>query len=122
MKVLIVDDSATMRKIVRRNLRQAGISVSEVIEASDGQEGCEVLEKDDSIDLILCDVNMPNMNGLDFLDHVRAGSATAEIPVVMITTESTPDAVKTFIAHGASGCVGKPFSPDQLEAVLSNVI
>lgn len=122
MKILIVDDSSTMRKIIRRNLRQAGITVSEVLEASDGKEGCEVLEKDGSIDLILSDVNMPNMNGLEFLDHVRANEETAGIPVVMITTESTPDAVKTFVAHGASGCVAKPFSAEQLEAVLSSVI
>jgi len=122
VKILIVDDSATMRKIIRRNLRQAGINPSEVVEVSDGKEGCEALEKDSSFDLILCDVNMPNMNGLDFLDHVRAKAETAETPVVMITTESTPDAVKTFVAHGASGCVAKPFSPEQLEAVLSNFV
>ena len=65
---------------------------------------------------------MPEMNGVEFLDRVRADEETSKIPVVMVTTESTPDAVKTFIAHGASGCVAKPFTSEQLETVLSSVL
>ena len=110
-----------MRKIIRRNLRQAGIEVSDVLEAGDGAEACKVLEGA-KVDLICSDVNMPNMNGIEFLDHVRGNEETAKIPVVMITTESTPQAVKEFNDHGASGCVAKPFTPDQLEAVVSSVI
>ncbi len=121
MKILIVDDSSTMRKIVSRNLRQAGVKTTSVTEASDGVEAWSLLESE-PFDLVFSDVNMPNMTGLELLDKIRAEEGLKSIPVIMVTTESTPQAVQTFLEHGASGCVGKPFTPDRLEAVVSAVL
>ena len=121
MKLLVVDDSSTMRKIIIRNVRRAGIDVSEIVEASDGSEAWELLESG-GFDLVFTDVNMPNMNGIELLEKIRASDALKEIPVVMITTESTQEAVNSFREKGASGCVAKPFSADQLEAVVSSVV
>lgn len=117
MKVLVVDDSATMRKIVTRNLAKASLGPIEVIEASDGVEALEKLGTE-TVSLILSDVNMPRMNGAELLDKLRAQDSLAKIPVVLITTEATPDALKDFTARGAKGVVAKPFTPEQLEAVV----
>lgn len=121
MKLLVVDDSSTMRKIIIRNLRRAGVDVDEIVEASDGAEGWEQLEKG-GFDLVFTDVNMPNMNGVELLEKIRASDEFKSIPVVMITTESTQEAVTSFKEKGASGCVAKPFTADQLEAVVSSVV
>ncbi|MEM7412904.1 MAG: response regulator [Myxococcota bacterium] len=121
MRVLIVDDSATMRKIITRCLRQAGYKATELYEAGDGLEALEVLDKND-VDVIFSDVNMPNMNGIEFLDALKERGTLDSIPVVMITTESTPESVRLFVEHGASGCVPKPCTADQLEDVVSAVL
>ncbi len=121
MKLLVVDDSSTMRKIIVRNLRRAGIDVSEIVEAADGAEGWEQVEKG-GFDMVFTDVNMPNMNGVELLTKIRETDGLKSIPVVMITTESTQEAIAMFKEKGASGCVAKPFTADQLEAVVSSLI
>jgi len=90
--VLIVDDSNTMRKIVSRALRQAGIDFSTILEAGDGQEALDVLAAND-VDVILSDINMPNMNGLEFLKAKAEIPAIKDIPVVMISTETGADII-----------------------------
>jgi len=121
VKILIVDDSATMRKIIRRNLRQAGYDPTDVLEAGDGAEALTVLDGN-TVDVIFSDVNMPNMGGVEFLDKIKADEATSGIPVIMITTESIKEAVSEFTSHGAAGCVAKPFTADKLGAVISQVL
>lgn len=121
MKLLVVDDSATMRKIIIRNLRRAGIEASEIVEASDGAEAWEQLDSN-RFDLVFTDVNMPNMTGIELLDKIRASDEHKKIPVIMVTTESTQEAVNLFREKGASGCVAKPFSAEMLEDVVSKVI
>lgn len=121
MKVLIVDDSGTMRKIVARNLRKGKYSSAEVLEASDGAEALALLNEN-AVDLIFSDVNMPKMTGTELLDKLRADDELAKIPVIMITTEATPDSIRDFLARGAKACVAKPFSPDQLEEAVAGVI
>jgi two-component system chemotaxis response regulator CheY len=121
VKVLIVDDSSTMRKIVMRTLRQAGYEGADVLEAADGVEGLSVLEKG-RVDLIFSDVNMPNMNGLDFVKSLRGRDATKATPVVMVTTEGGQDAMDQAIKLGANGYVVKPFTADKLKSVLTEVL
>jgi two-component system, chemotaxis family, chemotaxis protein CheY len=111
---LIVDDSSVMRKIVERALRQAGISLGEVLEASSGVEALKLLGHK-RVDLILSDINMPNMDGLEFLRQLRAQSLAPDVPVVMITTESSEEHVRDAIAAGAQGYIRKPFTPDQVK-------
>ena len=111
---LIVDDSSVMRKIVERSLRQAGISLGEVLEASSGVEALKLLGNR-RVDLILSDINMPNMDGLEFLRQLRAQNLAPDVPVVMITTESSEEHVRDAIAAGAQGYIRKPFTPDQVK-------
>jgi len=117
--VLIVDDSSTMRKIITRSLRQAGFSLDEITEAGDGHEGLSALEKG-KVDLILSDINMPNMDGLEFVKRVRARGITT--PVVMISTEGGEDVVKEAMASGASNTIRKPFTPEHLQEKLGKYL
>lgn len=114
IRVLIVDDSAVMRKIVERCLRQAGIEVREVLEASNGMEGLAAV-KQGAIDLILSDINMPAMDGLEFLQGLRLVESAKNIPVVMITTEGSESRVVEALSAGARGYIRKPFTPDQVK-------
>jgi two-component system chemotaxis response regulator CheY len=117
--ILIVDDSSTMRKIISRSLRQAGLAVDEIFEAGDGVEGLNVLAGK-KVDLILSDINMPNMDGLEFIKMVRANGNS--VPIVMITTEGGEDIIKEALSNGASDSIKKPFTPDQLNQKLGGII
>jgi two-component system chemotaxis response regulator CheY len=114
IRTLIVDDSSVMRKIVERALRQAGLDPMVVHEAGSGIEGLEVL-KTKPVDLILSDINMPAMDGLEFLRQVRAQKLAPGVPVVMITTESSEEHVKQAIQAGAQGYIRKPFTAEQVK-------
>jgi two-component system chemotaxis response regulator CheY len=119
VRALIVDDSSVMRKIVERSLRQAGLETLVVFEAGSGIEGLEVL-RSKSVDLILSDINMPSMDGLEFVRQLRALQLAPEVLVVMITTESSEEHVKQAILAGAKGYIRKPFTADQVkQRVLS---
>jgi two-component system chemotaxis response regulator CheY len=117
-KVLIVDDSSTMRKIIMRVLRQAEIAVDNVIEASNGIEGLAALGANPDIGLILSDVNMPEMNGIDFVKAVRVSHAKEALPVIMVTTEGGGAMVNTAMELGANGYVCKPFTPESIRSAL----
>ena len=114
IRALIVDDSSVMRKIVERSLRQAGIDQMVVYEAGNGAEGLDVL-KSKNVDLILSDINMPSMDGLEFLRQIRAQNLAPGVPVVMITTESSEEHVKQAILAGARGYIRKPFTAEQVK-------
>lgn len=118
MHVLIVDDSGVMRKLVARALRQAGIAPDKILEAGDGVEGLEVLA-DNSVDLIVSDWNMPNMDGLTFVKELRK---TTQTPVVIITTEGGESKVAEAMANGANGHIKKPFTPEMLKEVIGPLV
>jgi two-component system, chemotaxis family, chemotaxis protein CheY len=111
---LIVDDSSVMRKIVERALRQAGLPLSKVHEASSGVEALDLL-KSERVQLILSDINMPMMDGLEFLRQLRSQDLAPDVPVVMITTESSEEHVKEAIVAGAQGYIRKPFTAEQVK-------
>jgi len=111
---LIVDDSSVMRKIVERALRQAGLSLNKVHEASSGVEALDLL-KSERVQLILSDINMPMMDGLEFLRQLRAQQLAPDVPVVMITTESSEEHVREAILAGAQGYIRKPFTAEQVK-------
>jgi two-component system chemotaxis response regulator CheY len=108
-----------MRKIVTRSLRQAGFAVDEIFEAGDGIEGLNALGAN-KVDLILSDINMPNMDGLEFVKAVRAKGS--KVPIVMITTEGGEDVINEAISSGASGSIRKPFTPEQLQEKLGGLL
>jgi two-component system chemotaxis response regulator CheY len=114
IRALIVDDSSVMRKIVERSLRQAGIDLARVREAGNGAEALAILGED-SVDLILCDINMPVMDGLEFVRQLQAMDAAKRAPVVMITTEGSESHVVQALSLGARGYIRKPFTPDQVK-------
>ncbi len=121
LDVLIVDDSAAIRKILQRVLRQTEIPIGTVYEAGDGVEALETL-RHKSIGLVLSDINMPNMDGLEFLTKMRAEQAWSAIPVLMVSTEGTQAKVLEAVERGASGYVRKPFTAEQIKEKLVGLI
>ncbi|MFZ0803812.1 MAG: response regulator [Terriglobales bacterium] len=114
VRALIVDDSSVMRKIVERSLRQAGLDLAEVREAGNGAEALGAL-KDSGVDLILCDINMPVMDGIEFLRQLQGQENAKGVPVVMITTEGSESHVVQALSMGARGYIRKPFTPEQVK-------
>lgn len=121
-KLLIVDDSATMRKIIMRVLRQAKIPVKEILEAANGKEGLQRLVANPDIQLVLTDINMPEMNGIDFVRAVRTRHDKRSLPMVVITTEGGESMMQIAISSGANGYVRKPFTPDSIRAALEGYV
>ena len=115
--VMIVDDSAAIRKILKRMLDQAGLTLGNVVEAGDGVEALEKL-KQQPINLILSDINMPNMDGIQFLTELKSRADSKHIPVIMITTEGGEAKVMEAVQLGASGYVRKPFTSEQIKEKL----
>jgi two-component system, chemotaxis family, chemotaxis protein CheY len=114
-KILIVDDSATIRQQVKNALAGAGF---EIVEAADGIEGLEVITAHADLAAVLCDVNMPRMGGLQMLELVKAKGRLATLPVVMLTTEGQPKLVQQAKAVGAKAWIVKPFKAEQLVATM----
>jgi two-component system chemotaxis response regulator CheY len=114
IRALIVDDSSVMRKIVERCLRQAGMDLGQVHEASNGAEAL-ALVNENSFDLILSDINMPVMDGLEFVRHLKELEKAKNVPIVMITTEGGEKSVLEALSLGAKGYIRKPFTPDQVK-------
>jgi two-component system chemotaxis response regulator CheY len=114
IRALIVDDSSVMRKIVERCLRQAGMDLGQVLEASNGAEAL-ALVTENTFDLILSDINMPVMDGLEFIRHLKEIESANSIPIVMITTEGGEKSVLEALSLGAKGYIRKPFTPDQVK-------
>ena len=115
--VLTVDDSPSVRQVVRIVLEGAGYTV---LEAGNGQEGL-AKARTAPVDLVITDLNMPVMNGLDFLRKFRAHPAGKGVPVVLLTTESDDGLKKQAREAGATGWIMKPFNPAQLLSVMTKV-
>ena len=114
IRALIVDDSGVMRKIVERSLRQAGLELSQVWEAGNGAEALTVLQSN-TPDLILSDINMPVMDGLEFVKQIPGIESARNIPVIMITTEGSESRVVEALSCGARGYIRKPFTAEQVK-------
>jgi two-component system, chemotaxis family, chemotaxis protein CheY len=119
MNILVVDDSATMRMIVIKSLRQAGFDSATVIEASGAKEALTKIAAG-GIDIVLSDVNMPDITGIELVKVIKAKLRT--LPVVMVTTESSPEMKETMLQAGANGIITKPFPPEELQKVLGPLL
>ena len=119
--VMVVDDSAAIRKILQRVLRQTGMAIRSIHEAGDGQEALELL-KTQPINLVLTDINMPKMDGIQLLAAMKATHRWHHIPVVMITTEGGESKVSEAVRLGAAGYVRKPFTADQIKEKLAGIL
>jgi two-component system chemotaxis response regulator CheY len=111
--VLVVDDSAMMRNVVLRLLKQAKIEFGSVLEAGDGNEALKILRSND-VSLIMCDINMPNMSGIELLKAIKEEKLAAGVPIVMVTTETSEPQVRQAILYGARGYIKKPFTVDHI--------
>ncbi len=119
--VLIVDDSKSMRQILRKILVVSGFKLGECLEASNGEEALRLLE-DNWVDLILSDIHMPVMDGFGLLRSLREHEDWSDLPVVLVTTESNEHRIQEAIALGAKGYIRKPFKPEEIRAHLNEII
>ncbi|MDK2861909.1 MAG: two-component system, chemotaxis family, chemotaxis protein CheY [Thermodesulfobacterium sp.] len=119
LKILVVDDFATMRKIIKNILTQLGFK--NIFEADDGSSALELLKKE-KIDLIISDWNMPKMNGLELLKAVRNDPNLKDTIFVMVTAEAQKDNVIEAIKHGVNQYIVKPFTPETLKEKLEKVL
>ncbi|MDF1592751.1 MAG: response regulator [Desulfobacterales bacterium] len=117
-KVLTVDDSSSVRKLVEFTLKTKGFGVSS---AGNGLEALELMAKE-RFDAVILDINMPQMNGLEFLQKIRADSTFASIPVVMLTTEGQDEDKDKAVSLGATAYIVKPFKPTQLLSLLEKIL
>jgi two-component system chemotaxis response regulator CheY len=117
-KVLVVDDSATVRQQVAQVLTNAGFEVSE---AADGQIGADMINGDCVYSVVICDVNMPRLNGIEMVLNVKSNQKNAELPILMLTTDGQPALIKRAKEAGARGWMVKPFNPAQLVAAVQKL-
>ena len=117
-KMLTVDDSPSVRKLVKFILKAKGFQVSS---ACDGMEALELM-KQEGFDAIILDINMPRMNGLEFLKHIKANDQYASIPVIMLTTEGQDDDKDKAVSLGATAYMVKPFKPTQLLTLIEKIV
>jgi two-component system, chemotaxis family, chemotaxis protein CheY len=116
--LMIVDDSATMRKIIIRTIRMSGIEFERTEEAGNGNEALQKLGTS-IVDVILCDINMPEMPGTELLKKVREMPACANVKIIMVSTESSQELIDGLLANGANGYITKPFTPEKFKEKLS---
>lgn len=120
LNLLIVDDSATMRRMVARTLQMSGLPLGKIHEAADGREGLDLLEHT-SVDVVFADINMPVMNGIEMIDALRKNPRTARLPVVVISTESSQTRIEDVRRRGVQ-FIHKPFTPEQVRVVVQTLL
>lgn len=120
LNVLVVDDSSVMRAIIIKTLYMSGLPLGEIYEASNGKEGLEILEKN-WIDLALVDINMPVMSGEEMIDHIRSKKEIADLPIIVVSTESSETKIEMLQRKGA-GFIHKPFTPELLKEAIESMM
>lgn len=116
--IMTADDSASMRQMVSFTLKQAGY---DIVEAIDGKDALTKMDAT-KVDMLITDLNMPNVDGIELIKQVRTRADLKFIPIIMLTTESADDKKSAGKAAGATGWIVKPFAPDQLVAVVKKVL
>jgi len=119
--VLIVDDSKSMRGVIKKVISISGFKMDQCLEAGNGKEALNILA-DDWVDVIMSDINMPEMNGFELLEELQKDDLLKNIPVVVITTESSEERMRYALNLGAKGFIKKPFLPEDLKKILYEVI
>ena len=121
LNILIVDDSSLTRKAIRRIIDMLELEVEQIFEAENGAEALKILDKT-NIDLVLADLNMPEMNGIEMIYQMRGNEATKDIPVVLVTTESSTTRIEGLLANGAKAYLHKPFTPEELKEIITQAV
>lgn len=119
--VLIVDDSPAMRKFIRRVLTLSGLEIGECLDAGDGQEALDVLQST-WVDIVLTDINMPNMNGEEFMQRLARDPLLNSVPVLVISTDRSEARLERMLGLGAKDYITKPFLPEQLGGTMMKLL
>lgn len=119
LNVLIVDDSAVMRSMIIKTLRMTGLPIGEIHQAGNGREGLEVLERE-WVDLVLADINMPEMNGEEMIDRMKKEPATGSLPVLVVSTEGSQTRIERLLDKGVQ-FIRKPFTPEILRDYIKDL-
>ncbi len=119
--VMIVDDSGAMRAVIKKIITISGFKINNCFEAANGREALEML-KQNWVDVIISDVNMPEMNGLELLKSLSQDPLYRSIPAIIVSTEGSNERMKEALEGGAKGFIKKPFQPEEIRKVLYNVI
>ncbi len=120
MKMLVVDDSSTMRRIIKNTLLR--LEHENILEGEDGLDGWNILNANPDIEMLITDWNMPEMNGLELVKKVRADARFVNLPIIMVTTEGGKAEVITALKAGVNNYIVKPFTPQVLKEKLSAVL
>ena len=120
MKLLVVDDSSTMRRIIKNTLARLGYK--DILEGADGVEGWNQMDSNPDIEMLITDWNMPEMNGLELVKKVRADARFKDVPIIMVTTEGGKGEVITALKAGVNNYIVKPFTPQVLKEKLGAVM
>ena len=120
MKLIVVDDSSTMRRIIKNTLARLGYK--DILEGEDGAQGWSVLDANPDTGMLITDWNMPEMNGLELVKKVRADERFADLPIIMVTTEGGKAEVITALKAGVNNYIVKPFTPQVLKEKLGAVL
>jgi two-component system chemotaxis response regulator CheY len=121
LNILIADDSSLTRKAIRRIIDMLELDVEQILEAPNGSEALKVL-RTTAVDLVLADLNMPEMDGVEMIRRMRTDEATTNIPVVIVTTESSTARIEALLADGAKAYLHKPFTPEQFREVITRTV
>ncbi|MCD4742366.1 MAG: response regulator [Desulfobacteraceae bacterium] len=119
--ILIVDDSLPMRSVIKRTFKAAGYGNSNYREAANGKEALELM-RNDWIDIVITDYNMPVMNGLELIKIIKKDDLFKDIPIVVISTEGNDAKIKEFMDSGAAGYITKPFTPETIRDLINNIL
>jgi two-component system, chemotaxis family, chemotaxis protein CheY len=119
--ILVVDDSKTVRRMITKTLGMAGIPLNELYQAENGREGLEVLAAN-WIDLVLTDINMPEMDGVEMIEHMSDDGMLKTVPVVVVSTEGSETRIEELKQKGIRGYVRKPFTPEAIKDVVEEIL
>ncbi|MBN1930359.1 MAG: response regulator [Desulfobacterales bacterium] len=119
--LLIVDDSLPMRSVIIKTIRASGFSTANFLEASNGREALKIL-KQEWLDLVITDYNMPDMNGMDLISEMKKDTLLNSIPVLVVTTEGSKKKYEEFMQRGATDYVKKPFTPEMIKIKMNQIL
>jgi two-component system chemotaxis response regulator CheY len=121
LNILVVDDSATVRAVIKKTLEIAGVPVGELYEAENGQEALDALSAH-WIDLVFADINMPVMTGIEMVEKMSDEGLLKTVPVVIVSTEGSATRIEQLKAKGVSAYIRKPFTPELLRSVVDDIV
>lgn len=119
--ILIVDDSIPMRAVLKKTLKASGFNVGRIFEAANGKEALQIL-KQEWMDLVLSDYNMPEMNGIEMLEEMKKDEVFRTLPVVIVSTEGSRERVDWFLKMGVAEYIRKPFTPEEIRSKLNGIM